>query len=249
MSGISPNLIKCIKIFLFITNKAENDSIYLETGLGQGISITDIYNNFKFKEIISIELDKQKIDKVKPKVKDKNNISIIHGDSAFKLKEIYNRNINILFLDAHGIYPGIAQDKISPLENEIKFVTEDISDDQLIIIDDFIKIKNSFLFKNKFDWRSHLKFSKFKQLIHGKGFQTLEIFYGNGNNSYYLLTKNKKFKITKKLFFINLIYRFLTIKFYIRYLKFWILAFIKKIIISLFSENFFLKIKKFIIKK
>jgi len=248
MAGISPNLIKCIKIFLFVTNKAEKDSTYLETGLGKGISITDIYNNFKFKEIISIEIDEQKIDKIKSKIIDKNNISIIHGDSAIKLKEIYNRNINILFLDAHGIYPGIAQDKISPLENEIKFVTEDISDDQLIIIDDFIKIKNSFLFKNKLDWRSHLKFSKFKQIIHGKGFQTLEIFYGNGNNSYYLLTKNKKFKITKKLFFMNLMYRFLTIRFYKRYLIFWILPLIKKIIISIFSENFFLKIKKLIKK-
>ena len=57
-------------------------------------------------KVISIEIDKIKIDEVKIRFKDENDfykINFIHGDSVDKLKEIYDQSIT-LFLDAHGMY-------------------------------------------------------------------------------------------------------------------------------------------------
>ena len=62
---LNKNLVKCIKIFLDVTGKSEKESVYLETGLDKGNSVSQILTNFSFKKIISIEIDKEKIDKSK----------------------------------------------------------------------------------------------------------------------------------------------------------------------------------------
>lgn len=247
--SLSKNLLKCIKIFLDTTGRSENESIYLETGLDEGNSVFDILTNFSFKKIISIEIDKLKIDKANQRFKYENDyskISFIQGDSAVQLKKIYDQSITIIFLDAHGMYTNTDPTKISPLENEFKFLIDKTNKNQLIIIDDFIKIRNSYLFNHKLDWRSHFKYKNFKELLNHKGFNSLEIFYDNGMNSYLLLTNNKNFKIDIKLFLINKLFQLKTIRFYFIYFKFIIFFYLKKIIIFSTSETFFLKIKKFI---
>ena len=232
---LTKNLIKCIKIFLEAAGKPEKDSVYLETGLGKGDSVFQTLNNFEFKKIISIEIDKIKIDEAKIRFKDENDfskINFIHGDSADKLKEIYDQSINIIFLDAHGRYSDTDFTKFSPQEKEIKFLISKINKNQLIVIDDYIKIRNSHLFKNKFDWRSHVKYKNISQLLNIKSLKKLEIFNDDGSNSYLLLTNNNNFKIKRKLFLINILFKFKTVRFYLFYYKFLIISYLKKNILS-----------------
>ena len=220
--SLSKNLLKCIKIFLDVSDKPEQEMVYLETGLDKGNSVQDVLTNFNFKKIISIEIDKIKIDKVKQKLQydnDYSKIILIEGDSAIKLREIYDQSTDIVFLDAHGKYTDTDPTKISPLEKELKFLINKMDEHQLIIIDDFIKIRNNYLFKNILDWRSHYKYINLKLLLNRKKLKKLEIFYDNGMNSYLLLTKNKKLKINIKLYLINLLLKFLSIRFYPVYYK------------------------------
>ena len=66
-----------------------------------------ILNNFAFKKVISIEIDKIKIDEVKIRFKDENDfykINFIHGDSVDKLKEIYDQSINIIFRCSRNVF-------------------------------------------------------------------------------------------------------------------------------------------------
>ena len=160
---------------------------------------------------------------------------LLQGDSADKLKEIYDQSINIIFLVAHGRYSDTDRTKFSPLEKELEFLIDKIDKNQLIIIDDFIKIRNSHLFNDKLDWRSHIKYKNINQLLDEKGFKRLEIFYDNGRNSYLLLTNNKHFKIDIKLFLINILFKFQSIRFYLFYYKFLIFRNLKKIIFFLIT--------------
>ena len=248
--ALTNNIIQCIKIFISVSGRSEKNCIYLETGLDEGDSINTVLNNFNFKKVISIEIDQIKINKVKERLKENNyysKILFVHGDSSEKLKEHFDQNVNIIFLDAHGIYSDADSAKISPLEKEIKFLVDKINENQLIIIDDFLKIKNDYLFTDKLDWRSHYRYSNFKRLLHNKKFKLSEFFYDNGTNSYLIITKNKDFKIDIKLSLTNMIFKFFSVKFYIYYGKFLIYRSLKKIIISFTSESFFLKIKNFFI--
>tara|TARA_B100001175_G_scaffold272444_1_gene245623 strand:- start:582 stop:1340 length:759 start_codon:yes stop_codon:yes gene_type:complete len=249
--SLPKNLIKCIKIFLDISDKSEKEMVYLETGLDQGNSVKDVLTNFNFKKIISIEIDKIKIDKVKQRLQYENDYSkiiFIEGDSSIKLREIYDQSTDIIFLDAHGKYTDTDPSKIFPLEEELKFLIDKADKHQLIIIDDFIKIRNNHLFKNELDWRSHYEYKDFKLLLNEKGFKKLEIFYDTGMNSCMLLTKNKKFKIDIKLYLVNISLKFQSIRFYFFWYKLIILRYLKKIVIFLSSENFWYKLKNFIKK-
>ena len=245
----SRNLLKCIKIFLDVNGKSQKECVFLETGLDEGITVSQILTNFNFKKIISVEIDKIKIDKAKLRFKDYSKIIFVQGDSAEKIEEIYDQSINVIFLDAHGRYPGYDLTKIFPLEKELKFLIDKINEDQLVIIDDFIKIRNSHLYNDKLDWRSYFKYKDLNQLLEKKGLKSLEIFYDNGENSYLLLTNNKNFKIDIRLFLINLFFKFKSIKFYLFYYIRPLIRYLKKIIIFLTSESFFLKIKKKFKKK
>ena len=262
---ITKDLATSINKFLDVSNTPHSESIYLETGLDEGNSIQDIQAHFNFKKFISIDIDQQKIDKAKQRFKNEianSKVLLVQGDSGVKIKEIYNQSINIIFLDAHGLHNSAPGDKLShdpsvsakffsaddlkkifPLENEINFLIDKINDKQLIIIDDYIKIRNDYLFNDIYDWRSYFKHSDFKKYISRKRLYISEIFREYGMNSYLLLTKNKNFKIEKKLFLKNIIFRFLSIRFYFLHGRYLVYPYIKKFII-LTSEKFFNKLKK-----
>ena len=243
---LTPEIKKVICNFLNFNNISNEECTYLETGLSMGESIRNILS-LNFKKVISIEIDKGLVDKASDLFKNEilnSKVLFIHGDSQKKIKEIFNQDINIIFLDAH--ISGIEHDvnTIAPLENELNFLIDKINDKQLIIIDDFIKIRNNFLFTDSYDWKSKFSYEKFKKIISKKELNSFEIFFSDRANSYLLITKNKNFKIEKKLLLKNLFFRFLSIKFYLKNYKFLVYRIIKKLIIFLTSENFFNNLKK-----
>ena len=247
--SISKELESSIKDFLNISNIPIQEAIYLETGLAGGDSVQEIIN-LNFKKIISIEIDQKAIDKAKIRFKNEiaqSKVILIQGDSEKKIKETFNQNINIIFLDAHG--SEFDTDTNAPLEGEINYLVNKINEKQLIIIDDFINIRNSFFFSDFQDWKRKFKFSKLKEILSGKDLKTFEMFHNNGLNSYLLITKNKYFKIDKKFYLKLLFLKVLSIKFYLTHLQYLIKRYIKKSIILLTSESFFNKIKKFLNRK
>lgn len=243
---------KYIKEFLNVNGIDPSKAIYLETGLQHGNSVQNALS-LKLGKIISIEINKEFIHKANEKFKNEiknSRVILIQGDSQKKLKEVFNKDINIFFLDAHGfsdIYPEIHNDQnIMPLENELNFLLNEINENTLIIIDDYLKIKNSSFFLNrKNKWISKLSYEKLKKIISFEKLNTFEIFSSDGMGSYLFLTFNKKFKVNKYNLK-NMINRFLSVKFYYRKNFHIIISkkILKKIIIFLFTEKFFFYLKK-----
>jgi len=131
-----------IKPYLRHVLEPYNKGIYLETGLASGDS-SKLALDLNFKKVISIEIDKNSIKNVKKKLKKfikKKKLLLVQGDSSKKLREILKKykDISVFFLDAHdGNHTNNA-----PLEKELNTI-EKIYNNQLIIIDDFAKIKFS----------------------------------------------------------------------------------------------------------
>ncbi len=255
--GVNNEVNEYIKNFLNVNGIVPSEANYLETGLQYGNSLQNALN-LKFGKIISIEINKDFIHKANEKFKNEiknSRVILIEGDSQKKLKEVFNKDINIFFLDAHGfgsIYPEIHNDQnIMPLENELNFLLNKINENTLIIIDDYLKIRSSRFFLNrKNKWVSKVSYEKLKKIISLERLNTFEIFGSNGMESHLFLTFNKKFKVNRYSFKYT-INRFLSIKFYYKKNFHIILSkkILKKIIIFLFTEKFFLYLKKILPKQ
>lgn len=243
----SRELTDSIKSFLSVCDIPFEKSTYLETGLFNGDSV-QLALDLNFKKIISIDIDKRAIDNANQRFKNEvldSRVLLVQGDSQEKIKEIFDQSINIIYLDAHD--NDVDEETIAPLENEIKFLLDKVNENQLIIIDDYIKIKNSYLFENNHkSWKSKLSYKKLKEIISYKGLNTFEIFSSSGTNCHLLLTKNKNFRIDKIFFLRNLINRFISIKFY--YKKNYFMFMFKKSIIFLLPDKVF-KILKSMLKR
>ena len=243
--SFSKELNNVIKSFLKICDIPVEASTYLETGLLYGDSV-QFALELNFKKIISIDINKSFIDNANQRFKNEvknSRVLLFQGDSQEKIKEIYDPSINIFYLDAHD--NEINEATIAPLENEIQFLLNKINENQLIIIDDFIKIKNSFLFSSrKKSWKSKLSYKKLKEIISNKGLNIFEIYSNSRDVSYLLLTKNKNFKMGKIFNLKNLIYKFFTtILFY--YNKNVFRVMLKKFIIFLLPHRFYIFLKKY----
>ena len=241
----SSELSNVIKKFLNICDIPAEAATYLETGLLQGDSVQFALEQ-NFKKIISIDINKSFIDNANQRFKNEiknSRVLLVQGDSRKQIKQIYDQNINIFFLDAHD--NEIDEATIAPLEHEVQFLLNVINEKQLIVIDDFIKIKNSFLFSNnKKSWKSKLSHKKLKEIISNYGLNTFEIYTNSGINSYLLLTKNKEFKIGKIFYLKNLIYKFFThVRFY--YKKRLFIVMLKKFIIFLLPYRFNIILKEY----
>ena len=149
----------------------------------------------------------------------------------------------MFFLDAHD--NEIDESTIAPLENEIKFLLSKINEKQLIIIDDFIKIKHSFLFTNrKKSWKSKLSYKRLKEIISLNSLNAFEIYSNSGINCYLLLTKNKEFRIGKIFYLRNLIYKFfIHIRFYYKKKLFSIMLI--KFVTFLIPHRFYISLKEY----
>ncbi len=244
MAG-SKELNNVIKSFLKTCDIPAEAAIYLETGLWKGDSV-QFALEFNFKKIISIDINKSFIDNVKQRFKNEikdSKVLLVQGDSQEKIKEIFDQSINIFFLDAHQ--NTVDEATIAPLENELKFLLNKINEKQLIVIDDFIKIKHSFLFSNnEKSWKSKLSYKKLKEIISDKGLNTFEIYSNSKEIAYLAITKNNNFKMSKIFYLKNLIYKFfITTWFY--YNKKLFRFMLKKFIIFLLPHNFYDKLKKY----
>lgn len=247
----SKELNNVIKSFLKTCNIPAEASTYLETGLQYGDSV-QFAIDLNFKKIISLDINKSYIDKANQRFKNEvknSRVLLIQGDSQEKIKEIYDESINIFFLDAHHHHDKEVEadeEKIAPLENEIKFLSNKITKKQLILIDDFITIKHSFLFSKRVEsWKSKLSYKKFKEIISDKGLSTFEV-YSNvkGGVCHLVLTKNKKFKMGIIFNLKNLVLKFyITLCFYYRKNVFSVMF--KRFIIFLLPHKFYIFSKKY----
>lgn len=148
----------------FIKNK--KNTIYLETGFETGSS-AETALNLNFSKVISIEIDQKRIVEGNKKFAEfieNKKLFIINGDSAEKIIEEYNENTTVIFLDAHGEYSNTDYNKVAPLEKELKYILPKLKSDQLIIIDDYLRIVN-YPNYNKKNWKAHLSDAYFKSII------------------------------------------------------------------------------------
>ena len=126
----------------------------------------------------------------------------------------------------------------------MKFLSNKITEKQLIVIDDFIKIKHSFLFSKRADsWKSKLSYKKFKEIISNKGLNSFEVYSNTKEVCYLVLTKNKNFKMGILFNLKNLILKFyITLWFYYSKKVFWVM--LKRFIIFLLPHKFYVFLKK-----
>ena len=130
---------------------------YLETGFLKGESALEMLQ-LGFKKVVSIEIDKNYVEHGKSKFSNYINcreLELVHGDSSEKLSEYYSDEFDVIFLDAHNTYVENLIKKSAPLEKELNIIIKyGLKNHQILIIDDFLKIKYSYLFGYKgFDWR------------------------------------------------------------------------------------------------
>ena len=176
---------KDLRLFIkknIIDNKSNCN--YLETGFLKGESALEMLQ-LGFKKVVSIEIDINHIEQGKSKfsnyINDKK-LEIVCGDSSEKLLEYYSDKFDVIFLDAHNTKVQDLVEKSAPLEKEIKIIIErGLQNHQILIIDDFLKIKYSYLFGFQgFDWR-FLIGNKFSYLIKKLNKKIYEIPY-KGNS-------------------------------------------------------------------
>ena len=151
-------IINDLQIFIKknIINK-KIDPKYLETGFLEGQSAYEMLS-LGFKKVVSIEIDQNFVTEGEKKfssfIKDQR-LEIVKGDSAEKILDYFSDEFHVIFLDAHGTIERDLKDKSAPLERELKIILDKgLKDHQLLIIDDYIKIKHFYLFAyNDYDWR------------------------------------------------------------------------------------------------
>jgi len=197
--------------------KNNNKSKYLETGFLEGQSAFEMLN-LGFEKVVSIEIDENFIELGKKKFKsfiDSNKLEIVKGDSAEKIAQYFSDEFDVIFLDAHGTSERDLVGKSAPLEKEINFIVDKgLKDHQILIIDDYLKIKYYYLFAfNNFDWRFLANRKKIDNLIKKLNKKTYEIPY-KGNC--YLLVVGNNFSF-KKNFFKNIFYKIYNTDFLLKY--------------------------------
>ena len=189
---------------------------YLETGFLRGESALEMLQ-LGFKKVVSIEIDNNHIEQGNSKfsnyINDKR-LEIVLGDSSEKLSEYYSDKFDVIFLDAHNTRVQNLIEKSAPLEKEINIIIErGLQSHQILIIDDFLKIKYSYLFGFKgFDWR-FLIGNKCSYLIEKLNKKTYEIPY-KGNSHLMILGNNFQYKENHIR---NLFFRIYNLNFLIKY--------------------------------
>jgi len=201
------------------------NSKYLETGFLEGRSAFEMLS-LGFKKVVSIEIDENFVKEGEKKfstfIKDQR-LEIVKGDSAEKIPKYFSDEFDVIFLDAHGTTEKDLKGKSAPLERELKFIlNKGLKDHQLLIIDDYIKIKHFYLFAyNGYDWRYLVR--KTKNLIKKFDKNIYEIPYKNNS---FLLVVGNDYKFSKN-YFKNLFFKIYNLGFFSKYFIFLIKRIIK----------------------
>ena len=104
-------------------NMIKGKNVFVETGTHYGAMVEKVKDLFK--EIYSIEIDKEKYEQAKEKFKKYPHIHIIHGNSG----ELIPKEADVYWLDAHNEPPNANCPILDELRRIEKF--------QYILIDDF----------------------------------------------------------------------------------------------------------------
>tara|TARA_B100002051_G_C16711995_1_gene627155 strand:+ start:324 stop:1013 length:690 start_codon:yes stop_codon:yes gene_type:complete len=197
--------------------KNNNKCKYLETGFLEGQSAHEMLL-LGFEKVVSIEIDNNFIKLGKQKFNSfikSDRLEIVQGDSAEKIEQYYSDEFDVTFLDAHGTSDKNLIEKSAPLEQEINsIINKGLKDHQILIIDDYLKIKYFFLFSyNNFDWRFLANRKKIDNLINQLNQKVYEVPY-KGNC--YLLVVGNNYTYKKKIFK-NLFYKIYNIDFILKY--------------------------------
>jgi hypothetical protein len=132
---------------------------YVETGFASGNS-AKFALDLGFKKVISIEIDKESVIKGREKFHKfikSNKLELIHGESSVELEKVLKKHIDVsvIFLDAHD------GDHLfnAPIEKELDVIKK-YYNKQIIIIDDFQKIKYNKLNPLKNYWGKKNNYNK-----------------------------------------------------------------------------------------
>ena len=224
-----------------IISKFKN-GIYLETGFRDGVSAKQAIE-LGFKKVISIEIDKDSVLNGKKKFVreiESGILEIVEGDSSKCLERYFNEKISVIYLDAHGgkeIYPV-------PLEKELEILSKlKLDKNQMIIIDDFYKIKKQQIYEEN-NWKRQISFENIKVLIEKFEGDFLELpywsnkrkilFSSRGCNSYYILAD-------KSLYYQWLILKNSTYVYFLKYLNLSLYVLKEKIFKKILNKKFFYK--------
>ncbi|MDC3022488.1 hypothetical protein OA179_00395 [Candidatus Pelagibacter sp.] len=227
-----------------IISKFKN-GIYLETGFRDGVSAKQAIE-LGFKKVISIEIDKDSVINGKKKFESeiKNGVlEIIEGDSGECLEKYFNKQVSIVYLDAHGgneIYPV-------PLEKELEILSKfKLDKNQMIIIDDFYKIKKQKIYE-KDNWKKQISLENIKLLIKKFERNFIELpywsnkkkilFSSRGCNSYYI-SANKNF------YYQWLIFKNSTYVYFLKYLNLSLFILKEKILNKILNKKLYTFLKK-----
>ena len=112
-----------------IIEKHKNCDVYFETGTFRGCGIQKAYDA-GFKEIYSVEINKEYVDFANNRHKDKENVSVIHSDSVSFLKSVIDTKRCFIFLDAHAPNTHAITDELEAIS---KFKIKN----HIIAVDDF----------------------------------------------------------------------------------------------------------------
>ena len=144
-----------------------------------------------FEKVVSIEIDNNFIKLGKQNlILSLKAISEIVREIVEKIEQYYSDEFDVTFLDAHGTSDKNLIEKSAPLEQEINsIINKGLKDHQILIIDDYLKIKYFFLFSyNNFDWRFLANRKKIDNLINQLNQKVYEVPYKG--NCYLLVVGN-----------------------------------------------------------
>lgn len=122
---------------------AQKSSVFIETGTFKGTT-TRLASKY-FKKVYSIEINKENHDYSKKRLQNRNNITLILGDTVKEFPKLLKKECNskiTYWLDAHPMDPSI--DKDCPLLVELDKIKElTNTNESIIIIDDLQRCYNS----------------------------------------------------------------------------------------------------------
>ncbi len=122
------------KAQIILDHKTSSVHILVETGTSQGWMVDKIGDQFE--KVYSIELDRTLYQKALTRFANKNNVTLLQGDSGIEIKKVLEKIAEpaLFWLDAHP--EGPINTTNSPIIEELKAILSHSVKNQIILIDD-----------------------------------------------------------------------------------------------------------------
>ncbi|WP_321493248.1 hypothetical protein [uncultured Desulfobacter sp.] len=185
----------CKNQIKFIRDNKKAIKLFVETGFlrGDGVKIA---LDLDFERIISIEINKDYINKSKSmftKEITEGKVTIVHGNSAEKLREVLETidEAAVFYLDAHAHGHGC------PLIDELNAIKNHYIKGHVIVVDDVWFIENSVNNSDRAPWANNLTFDRFMGIVQNifddtkvEKIEYGQSAYSDGGNNYALAVLN-----------------------------------------------------------